>query len=321
MAAALGSAAGVAVSTSLQHQQAGAAPPRATGSAQLLAHLVRRPRWMAAQVVSVASFCLHAMALRYGSLALVQPVVVSGMVLAIPVRAALSQRSPGLAELRSVLLTGSGLTVFLLASGPVLAHGSGAESAGDVALGFTGAGLVVAVAMHYAGTRWATENLQASLLGVAAGILFGVTAGLLKLVLGELESHGALAVLTSWPAWALTVAGIAGSAVNQRAYRAGRLSASMPLLNVTDVLVSLGFGLVALGEVPAHSPSAVVAQCCALCCVAAGLWVHPGPDASPVVRRRVTPTTRSARSSLTGSWHGQQHAVRRSGRQRNARCR
>ena len=320
LAAALSSAAGVAVSTSLQHEQAGAAPSRAAGTAHLLAHLVRRPRWIAAQLVSLASFCLHAVALRYGSLALVQPVVVSGMVLAVPVRAALSRRPPRLDELCSALLTGAGLTILLLASGPV-------PPSADVAtadlrhLGLTGAGLVAAAATQYAGTRCTTRQGRARVLGVAAGILFGLAAGLLKLVTSEVEAHGVLAALGGWAVWALLIAGIGGSAINQSAYRAGSLSASMPLLNVADVLVSLGFGVVALGELPAHSPAALVAQVCALGCVAAGLWARGSPDPSARVRRGVTRATRSARAPVPDSRHGQQRAVRRTRGQRNARRR
>lgn len=321
MLAALCSAAGVAVSTSLQHEQAGAAQPRAGGSAHLMAHLVRKPRWIAAQLVSVASFGLHTVALRYGSLALVQPVVVSGIVLAVPIRSALAKRAPRLDEIGPVLITGSGLTVFLVASGPVSARSPYAHSHGVAALAFTFAGLGAAVSACFAGSRCSAGSRRASLLGVAAGILFGVAAGLLKLVIGDFETRGVLVVLTDWPAWALLVAGLGGSVVNQSAYRAGKLSASMPLLNVTDVLVSLGFGLTALGEVPAHSLTAVVAQCCALCCVAVGLWALAPADHSARVRRRVTPTTKSTRDLMPDSSHGQQRAFRRTRGQRDARCR
>ena len=319
MAAGLCSAAGVAASTSLQHHEAGSAPAAVTGSARLLVHLVRRPRWLVAQLVSVAAFCLHAAALRYGSLALVQPVVVSGMVLAVPFRAALSRRPPRLDELCAVLLTGTGLTIFLLVSAPA-GHVS-AQPADRVALGFTLAALALAGAVHALGTAWARGRWRASLLGIAAGILFGVAAGLLKIVVSELDAHGVLAVVTGWPVWALAAAGVGGSAVNQRAYRAGALTASMPILNVTDVLVSLGFGVVVLGDVPPHSAATVLAQCCALGCVAAGLWAQAGADPSARVRRGVTPPTSNATGAMPGSPHGQQRPLRRPRRQRNARGR
>src|SRR3954447_22443094 len=87
-------ATGYAVSASLQHVAA-----RETGASRRRAHvflaqLTRRPWWLAGQVVAVASFGLHAFALHLGSLLVVQPVVVSGVVLAVPVRASMARRPP-----------------------------------------------------------------------------------------------------------------------------------------------------------------------------------------------------------------------------------
>ncbi len=78
-------------------------------------------------------------------------------------------------------------------------------------------------------------------------------------------------LLGVWSTWAVVVVGLSGVAINQRAYRAARLSASMPVLNIVDVLVALAFGVVVLGENPAHTPSAVAGQLVALTCVAVGL--------------------------------------------------
>ncbi len=88
------SAAGFALSTSLQHMAADRAPEATQGTHRLLAHLARRPWWVVGQFVAVGSFALHALALRLGALVVVQPVVVSGIVLAVPVSAALARRLP-----------------------------------------------------------------------------------------------------------------------------------------------------------------------------------------------------------------------------------
>src|SRR5205085_2679602 len=103
------------------------------------------------------------------------------------------------------------------------------------------------------------------------GILFGMVAGCVKLTLGLLEDDGLAGVLTGWPTWALIPMGICGVAINQRAYRVGALSASMPVLNIVNVLVALTFGVIVLGEVPAHEPVALVAELVGLACIALGL--------------------------------------------------
>ncbi len=107
------------------------------------------------------------------------------------------------------------------------------------------------------------------LLGISAGILFGLVAALIKLVVGELGRPAD--VLTSWPLWALVGAGVTGMAINQRAYQLAPLSMSMPVLNIVDVLVAIGLGAWAFGEAPAHSPLALVIQAVALACMAVGL--------------------------------------------------
>lgn len=268
--AALGSAAGFAVSTSLQHHAAGGAPATVEGSSgRLLRHLLRRPWWLVGQTVALVSFGLHVLALQSGALAVVQPIVVSGVVFAVPLRAALSRRRPPTAELRAVAITAFGLATFLVVSHA--SQGPDLPDVGPMALVFIGAGLVLAALVHYTAGRVRTVPRRAALYGVTAGILFGLVAGLIKLTTNRAHETGVVGLLTGWPAWALIVVGLSGVAVNQRAYRTGALSASMPILNIVDVLVALAFGVVVFGETPAHSVGAVAAQCVALGCVAVGL--------------------------------------------------
>ena len=64
---------------------------------------------------------LHATALSWGSLAFVQPLLLVGLVLAIPVRAALERKLPLPSEVRAVAITAVGLATYL--SGVSLAPG------------------------------------------------------------------------------------------------------------------------------------------------------------------------------------------------------
>jgi hypothetical protein len=92
-----------------------------------------------------------------------------------------------------------------------------------------------------------------------------------KLSLQLLADGGAHELLTSWPMWTVIVLGLCGVAVNQQAYRVGALSASMPILNVVNVLIALTFGVVVFQEIPAHTPLALLVEGLALGCIAAGL--------------------------------------------------
>ena len=264
-------AATFALSTSIQHQAAETAPASVEGLVGLLAYLVRRPAWLLGQFLATCAFALHASALHAGPIAVVQPIVVSGIVWAVPVRAAISRSLPSLPELRAVMLTASGLAVFLVASDP--SKGSDA-SLGWGTVGLTAAVLVVAIAANAAAAATQRDpRRRAFFLGVVGGVLFGLVAGMVKLALQQLNDGGWAAMLTSWPLYGVLLAGAGGVLTNQRAYRIAGLSASMPALNIVNGLTSLVFGFTVFSEVPRHSPVFVVIEAAALGCMAAGLWL------------------------------------------------
>jgi hypothetical protein len=199
----------------------------------------------------------------------VQPIVVSGIVWAVPARAALSRRLPSVRELQAVLVTASGLAVFLVASNPSAGEHA---SLGLGTLAFVGAGFLVALAANVAASRVReSPRRKAFFLGVVGGVLFGLVAGMLKLALQELNSGGLTALLTAWPTYGLLIAGIGGVTTNQRAYRTAGLSASMPVLNIVNGLTSITIGFTIFSEVPRHSPLMVTLEGLALLAMAIGL--------------------------------------------------
>ena len=287
---ALLSAATFAVSTSVQHQAAEKAPESAQGIFALLAYLIRRPPWLLGQLLATAAFVLHASALHSGPIAVVQPIVVSGIVWAVPARAAIVRRLPSLSELRAVLVTALGLAVFLVASDPTAGEDA---SLGLSTLTLVGVGVFVAITANIVAERVTGDpRRKAFFLGVVAGVLFGLVAGFVKLALQELNDGGMSALLTAWPTYAVILAGAGGVLTNQRAYRTAGLSASMPVLNIVNGMTSLVFGFTVFSEVPRHSPLFLVIEAGALGCMAAGLWMlvrfeeahqqRPVPD--PVVQ-------------------------------------
>lgn len=265
---ALGSAATFSVSTSVQHHAVDSAP-EGVGLVGLLGYLMKRPLWLLGHVLAAAGFTLHALALHAGAIAVVQPIVVSGIIWAVPVRAAMNRHLPSAAELRGVVLTAIGLSVFLVASNPTTGT-TASRGLGSVLL--AGGALVLAVLSTVAGNVVRTSaRRRAFWLGVSAGVLFGLVAGLLKMSLQALDDGGLVGMFTAWPTYGVLVAGTAGVLTNQRAYQTAGLSASMPALNIVDVLVALAFGLTVFGEVPRHSPAMLAVQVLALACIGVGL--------------------------------------------------
>lgn len=268
VALALGSAFAAGLSTSVQHHAAENAP-RGRGVLGLMRHLVGRPWWLVGQALGLVTVGFHAAALSYGPLALVQPIVISGIVFAVPIRAAISRRLPPRAEILWVTLTAAGLAVFLVASSP---RESNVVAREGLQIWLTVVLALVAYAAIGVSRRVADGQRRAFLLGAAAGILFGLVAVTLKVTVHDLGDHGIGGMLTSWAFWALVVVGLSGVATNQFAYHSARLSASMPVLNIVDVLVALGFGYVVFQEVPRHTPLAVVAEVVSLGAIVVGLW-------------------------------------------------
>ena len=267
---ALLSAATFAISTSVQHQAAEKAPDSARSVLALLGYLVRRPLWLLGQLLATCAFALHASALHAGPIAVVQPIVVSGIVWAVPARAAISRRMPSVTELRAVLVTAAGLAVFLVASDPTAGEDA-SLGAGTIAL--IGLGVLVAGAAEVAAARASERRRKAFFLGVVGGVLFGLVAGFLKLALQELNEGGLGAMLLAWPTYGVLLAGAGGVLTNQRAYRTAGLSASMPALNIVNGLTSLVIGFTVFSEVPRHSPLFLLIEAGALACMAAGLWM------------------------------------------------
>jgi hypothetical protein len=225
-----------------------------------------------------------------GSIALVQPLMLVGVVLAVPVRAALEHKRPPWCEVRAVGVTVVGLAVFLLSASP---RPSDQAPRTAVAAGFVVGCFTVALAALRASRRRGSgaRRSQAALLGAGAGVMFGATAGLLKLVgTAATSTSGSLLPLLVGVAM-LVASGLLGTAMNQRAYQVAPIAFSMPLVNVVDIMVAVLFGTVVFGELPGHTVGRLAVQLGALLCVSIGLLLIASlqtrrrsqvPNATPV---------------------------------------
>lgn len=253
VATALASALAAATSSILQHHTARRAPDGRTH--RLLGHLLTRPLWLVGLAASVIGLALHVVALAHGQLAVVQPLLISGVLFALPISAVLEGRRPSGREWLLALVLVAGLAMFLLAARPSPGR---VKLDADVLAWSTvivGAiiGLLTLVAM-----RWPRGHRPA-LLGAAAGIGYGLVAALLKQATA-LYHTGILHLFTDWPLWALIAVGGAALGLTQMAYRAGPLAKSMPSLTVADPAASVVLGVLAFRETLASNPLAVALQ-------------------------------------------------------------
>lgn len=291
--AALAAAAFFACGTSLQHRAVGSLSGSDRSAAHMLTRLVHRPSWLAGIGFSALATCLHAIALNLGDLALVQPIIVSGIVFAVLVRSALDRRLPSRSELAWSAFTWGGLALFIAVVRSSPPH---PPSMADAAW-FVSAGVgVVAIALLAANTTRSAQR-RGLLLGSAAGILFGLVAGLIKVALGQAAS-GVVHLFAHWSLWLMLALGAWALILNQRAYQATRLSVSMPVLNIVDVMVAIGFGFVVFSERLFSSPFTLGAEIVGLLAIGIGvrqlaaaaevapvpLSAPPGPEAANATR-------------------------------------
>ncbi|MBC7375399.1 MAG: DMT family transporter [Frankiales bacterium] len=244
-----------ALASVLQHHSAARAPLAVGLGLGLLGRLLHRPLWLLGLAAAGGGLALHAYALSAGPLVVVQPLLVSGMLFALPASVLIARRRPSLSEWSYAGVVVTGLALFLLAAQPTdgstLADLSilGTASAAGVAL----AGLCLLLA------RRPHAAHRAALLGAAGGICFGITGALLKQVVDQ-AGAAPLGLLTTWPGYALVLIGVVGTAIVQVSYQAGSLASSLPALTIADPLVAVGIGAAAFGETLATDAGALTGQ-------------------------------------------------------------
>jgi drug/metabolite transporter (DMT)-like permease len=253
VALSLGSALAAATSSVLQHRSARMV--RHEPRHRLFGHLLTRPVWFAGLIAGGVGLVLHAAALVHGSLVVVQPLLISGVLFALPVSVVLEGNRPSGVEWLWALVLVGGLATFLLAADPSPAI---VRLDADALAWCTLAGLAIMGVITLVATRF-WHGHSAALLGTAAGIGYGVAAALLKQTMALLQV-GVSQVLTDWPVYALIGVGVVSLGLTQLAYHSGPLASSMPAITVTDPATSIIIGTIAFHELLGRSAIEVTGQ-------------------------------------------------------------
>ena len=215
VATGLAAAGAFGIGVAVQHRQAQLAA--GTGGARALGRLARQRLWLAGLALAAAGYGLQALALAYGPLALVAPVVATDLLFALPAAARWAGRPMRRRDWAGCLLAGGGVAIFLALAAP--APGRADAPAGDWAAAFAVVAVLacaaVTAAVRSAGTA------RAVLLAVAAGPVFGLTAAVTLSTTRLLRRDG-LSVLGHWQPWALLVLGGTGLLLSMAAFQAAR---------------------------------------------------------------------------------------------------
>jgi drug/metabolite transporter (DMT)-like permease len=242
IALALASALLFALGTVLQ-QKAGSSAPSAGARSGLLLRLARRPVWLAGIASDGLGFVAQAAALRDGRLDVVQPLLITSVVFALPLGIRLGGQRVHRSDLAAAALVVVALAGFLVVADPA----GGRQEA--PLRGWLVAAAVCAVAcapLALVGRRGPPPR-RAALLGAAAGVLFALSAALTKATVDELN-RGIGHVALSWEPYALAAVGYVSMTFNQLALDTGALAATVATSAALDPIASVVLGLVLFHE-------------------------------------------------------------------------
>jgi hypothetical protein len=246
-------------------------------SPRILLDLVRQPLWLTAIGANVVGFALQVVALDFGSLALVQPILVCDLVFAVLIAWYLRQRAdrsrsgarPGvLVIFGGVAATTAGVAGFLAIGQP----SGGQTRASFSILPPLAAGLVVVVGGCLA---VAARNREVRPLGLAlaCGVCYGVAAFVIKIVTSEFGG-GPARLFSDWPIYVLAVVGPVGFLLNQDAFQQGTLLAPVQaIITTADPVISIALGVLWLHVRLRSSPAATFGVVASLLLMTAGIII------------------------------------------------
>jgi drug/metabolite transporter (DMT)-like permease len=182
-----------ALGTVLQQRAGLEAPSEGKGgSSGLLLRMAKRPVWLAGIATDGIGFIAQAAALGIGRLAVVQPLLVSSVVFALPLGARLSGQRIRRVDVGAAALVVASLVAFLLIAEP---SGGRDDAPLEEWLVTGGICLAICVPLFFLG-RHGSPSRRAAMLGVATGILFALSAALTKVVVDQLD-EGVFEILLS----------------------------------------------------------------------------------------------------------------------------
>lgn len=240
---ALGAAFFIAVGDVIHQRSAHEVTDEPVGHLALFTRLLKDRQWWVGSFVAGAGFALQAAALGLGSVLLVQAVLVTSLLFALPINAQLTHRRVSRFQWTWAALLAASVAVIVTVGNPTEGHSRASLETWTLVALVLGPALVACVI----GARTLTGPLGAVLLAIVSGTLWGLFAVLTKGVVDRLDD-GVLAMLRTPELYAWVVVAIAATAWQQSAFRAGSLTASLPTMTVTEPVVGSVLGVVVLGE-------------------------------------------------------------------------
>ena len=206
-------------------------------------YLARQPLWLIGWLALAGSLLCQSVALHFGPLSVVQPLLVTELVMALLLRRLWRRQRLSRRAWISAAVTTLSLAAFL-----VLANPSGAQEPRHSLWLATGSvtGTVI-VACMVIGRRGSPTRRAAS-FAVATALSWAFEATLIKQLGDQWTQHGVVGVLSNWVLYVFVAVGLVGLFSEQTALQAGPLGVSQPLIVIVDPLASMALGATLFAE-------------------------------------------------------------------------
>lgn len=252
----------------------------------LLVALVHDRRWLGGVAVTVLSFGVQGVALAFGPLALVQPLVATEVLFALLMVAHRNQRRLTRRGIIGGLGIVSGMGIFVAVSPP-----TGGVSVPDLAAWAPALAAIAGVTVLSASAALrARGTARVIWLAAATAVIYALVDAVTKSGVDLLTIRG-VGVLATWEPYALMAAGILGGLFGQSAFNAGPLSLSLPIIDTVEPICSVILAAAVFGEHLARSPGLLAVQLLGGAVATAGIVLL---SHSPVVLTEERRESRSA---------------------------
>jgi drug/metabolite transporter (DMT)-like permease len=215
-----------------------------SGNPKAFAKLLTNGVWLVGLGAQIVGVVLQAAALDRGRVAVIQPLLVTAVIWAMPLGYFITDQTITRRHIFGAAIVVAGLAIFASFGDPA---GGVDDAPGSAWLSaFVVLGTVCTCLLLFG--RRGDLSARATVYGAIAGILYGVSATLMKPVVEHLHTDGAASVLEEWEFWAMAVGGLGGFYVQQVSLATGKLVTSVATVSAVNPVVSVMLGVLVLQE-------------------------------------------------------------------------
>jgi drug/metabolite transporter (DMT)-like permease len=213
-------------------------------SPRILTDLLRKPRWLLGIGCMVSGYLVAAWSIGHLELTLVEPLLTTYLVWALVLAVPMSKQSVKVTEVAGAIVLCGGVALLSLSrSTKPIGLSFGSFSHWPAAAIIAGVAFIAVETGHRG-----SGQMRATLVGLGAGLVFGIQDALTRQTLEILEGHPITVLFTNWPPYCLIATGVVGIWLMQNAFSAGPLHYSLPTIAAGEPVAGIVLGIVVFGD-------------------------------------------------------------------------